>query len=256
MRKHPNVRFSLGAWSVWARWLVHRGWSVLRPGKRLLSVLLLVSLVVPGLVVLSASAPALGLNWSSLVWQPEPTPIHLSVAERVQAFYQGDPTVGWDTRQQYETWWPSACSPAALTMDLHAWGVRVPIGQVLDRLIALEAITPHDGLLRAEALATVARGYGFHAKTVGHWTAQQVAQVTAQGVPVLLDLRDAQQQTPYPGLIVGHWLVAVSVSPAGGVEVRDSSGYRIRQLTPRLFQILFTGKAVVVWQGEVTVPRA
>jgi hypothetical protein len=138
-------------------------------------------------------------------------------------------------------------------MDLRAWGVPVHIGQVLDRLIALNAITPQDGLLRAGALATVAQGYGFQATTFWRWTLQDVARVTNQGVPVLVDVVDAKQQTPYPGFVVGHWLVVTGVS-ATTVLVGDSSGYRIHALTPAVFRILATGIGVVVWQGALSLP--
>src|SRR5262249_28083928 len=129
--------------------------------------------------------------------------------------------VGWDSRQQYDVWWPSACSPAALTMALRGWGASVRIGEVLDRLIDLKAITPEKGLTHAEALQTVGESYGFQAITFRHWKLKNVEHVTNQGVPVLVDVVDASRQTPYPGFSVGHWLVVVSVS-ANQVEVRDS----------------------------------
>jgi hypothetical protein len=171
----------------------------------------------------------------------------------VQAFYQGDPAAGWDSPEQYQTWWPSACSPAALTMDLRAWGTEVGIGPVLDHLIAFQAISPAQGLLNADALSQVARAYGYQALTFWHWTKQQVAQMTAQGVPVLVDVVDAHRQTRYPGLYVGHWLVVVGIGEDGKVEVKDS-GYHIQQLSPTEFQILFTGIGIVVWSGATTLP--
>ncbi|HEU5369419.1 MAG TPA: C39 family peptidase, partial [Ktedonobacterales bacterium] len=169
-------------------------------------------------------------------------------AGRVQAFYQGDPGAGWDSQAQYDLGWPSACSPAALTMALRGWGAHVRIGQVLDRLIALKAITPSAGLLRAGALETVAKGYGFRGITFWQWKLEDVARVTKQGVPVLVDVVDAKRQTPYPGFFVGHWLVVVKVS-GNQVEVRDSSGYHIQSLSRALFHTLFTGIGVVIWQG-------
>lgn len=186
--------------------------------------------------------------------QATPHPVSSLAANQVQAFYQGDPSIGWDSSAQYEIWWPSACSPAALTMVLRAWGVQVGIGPVLDRLIAQHAITPRNGLLHADALATVAKSYGLHAQTFRAWPQAQLAQVTAQGVPVLVDLHDARQQTPYPGFVVGHWLVVVQVS-AQQIEVRDSSGYHIHAFTPAVFHTLFTGVAVVIWQGTLSLPK-
>lgn len=179
---------------------------------------------------------------------PAPSPTPLPIAARVQAIAQGDPNAGWDSRQQYQTWWPSACSPAALTAVLRAWGVSTRLGQVLDRLIAHQAISSQHGLLHAEALAWVAADFGLQGKTYWQLSRSQVAEMTGQGVPVLVNLVDAKRQTPYPGFSVGHWLVAVSVSDQR-IEVRDSSAYRILALSPDLFHTLFTGIAVVVWRG-------
>jgi hypothetical protein len=254
LMKLPLLSSACRAWRTLLRPWGNPGRELLRAGVFGSLLILVVAVVVLG----STSGAALGMNWSRLSWHPQvtPTAMHYPVAERVQAFYQGDPSVGWDSRQQYQTWWPSACSPAALTMDLRAWGVQVGIGPVLDRLIALHAITPAEGLLTPDALALVAREYGYQARAFQQWSVAQVAQVTAQGVPVLLDLRDRSEQTPYPGLVVGHWLVAVGVSSTGVVQVRDSSGYHIQQLSPKLTHILFTGRVVVVWRGSVMVPGA
>jgi hypothetical protein len=71
---------------------------------------------------------------------------------------------------------------------------------------------------------------------------------------VLVDVVDAKQQTPYPGFVVGHWLVVTGVS-ATAVQVADSSGYHIHTLTPALFRTLATGIGVVVWQGALVLPK-
>lgn len=222
--------------------------------------LLVPAVIVAGLILSLGSADAFGgLSWTTtgLNWAtpqgpatatPSPASPPRSAAGRVQAFYQGDPGAGWDSQAQYDLWWPSACSPAALTMALRGWGAHVRIGQVLDRLIALKAITPTAGLLRAGALETVAEGYGFQSITFWQWKLEDVAQITKQGVPVLVDVVDAKRQTPYPGFFVGHWLVVVKVS-GNQVEVRDSSGYHIQSLSRALFHTLFTGIGVVIWQG-------
>lgn len=199
---------------------------------------------------LPGQAAGIGLNWSAPLpaSASTPTPAPLTVAGSVQAFYQGDPTIGWDSPAQYRLWWTSACSPAALTMALRAWGEAVTIGQVLDKLIAHHAITPENGLLHAEALEQVAKEYGFQARTFWSWNVQQLGQVTAQGVPVLVDIVDAKRQTPYPGFVVGHWFVVTNVAD-DHITVRDSSGYRIHSLSQATFHTLFTGIGVVIWKG-------
>jgi len=231
------------------------------PRKLVIYLAFFLLLGVSARLLLSLESPAvMGVNWATSLAGGTPTPAPpsqetpLPVAASVQAFYQGDPRIGWDSRTQYTTWWPSACSPAALTMVLRAWGTNTSIGAVLDHLIAHKAITPQSGLLNAGALAAVASEYGFQAKTFWHLTAQQVARLTVQGVPVLADVVDAKRQTAYPDFVVGHWLVVVGVSQ-NQIEVRDSSGYHIRSLSPATFHILFTGISVVVWRGaSISLP--
>jgi hypothetical protein len=221
-----------------------------------LSLLIVAGVFASLLLSLSPADAFGGLSWSTAptALTPSPAPPPRTAAGRVQAFYQGDPGAGWDSRAQYDLWWPSSCAPAALTMALRGWGAHVHIGQVLDRLIALRAISPSAGLLSADALVSVAKGYGFKGVTFWTWKLQDVAHVTSQGVPVLVDIVDAKQQTPYPGFVVGHWLVVVKVS-ANQVEVRDSSGYHIHSLSRALFHTLFTGIGVVIWQGAaVSLP--
>ena len=217
-----------------------------------LSLLILAGVLASLLINLSPADAFGGLSWSTnqslATATPSPAPPPRAAARRVQAFYQGDPEAGWDSQAQYDLWWPSACAPAALTMALRGWGAHVRIGQVLDRLIALKAISPSAGLLNAGALETVAEGYGFQGLTFWKWKLEDVMHVTKQGVPVLVDVVDAKQETPYPGFFVGHWLVVVKVS-ANQVEVRDSSGYYIHSLSRALFHKLFTGIGVVIWRG-------
>jgi len=225
------------------------------PKNLLLSLLLLLT---PGVLTClllrtGGAGAVVGAGWNTSLLggrptSPRPSSTPLPVAARVQAILQADPNAGWDSAAQYQTWSDSACSPAALTAVLHAWGVPVSLGQVLDHLIAHKAITVERGLLNAEALVWVAEDLGLDGTTYWHLMLSQVAWLTGQGVPVLVNVVDAHRQTPYPAFDVGHWLVVVSVSQAE-IGVRDSSAYHIRTLTPRLFEQLFTGIAVVVWQG-------
>lgn len=219
-----------------------------------LSLLIALGVIASALMNLGSSAAALDrLSWATSqapgATTPSPAPTPRSVVDNVPVISQGNPAAGWDSQAQFELWWDSACAPAALTMDLRAWGAPVRIGQVLDRLIALHAITIQQGLLHAGALESVAKGYGFQAITFWSWTLSNIAHVTKQGVPVLIDVVDAKRQTPYPALSVGHWLVVTSVS-ANQVEVRDSSAYHIRYLSLALFHILYTGIGTVIWQGS------
>lgn len=60
-----------------------------------------------------------------------------TVAQRVQPIIQADLNAGYDSKAQHDLWWDSACSAAAMTEVLHAWGVtNVTIGQLIDVMSA------------------------------------------------------------------------------------------------------------------------
>lgn len=185
----------------------------------------------------------------------------VDIAAGVVALYQGDPTAGWDSPQQYQEWWPSACSAFAMDAVLTAFGVETRPGLVLDDEIRQQAITPQNGLISLEGYADlVPRFYGgldstyyYHMQT-GH-----LRQILASGLPVLANLWDPDGR--YYHFESGHWLVVVGYSdhsplPDHGpaYNLRDSSGYHLTWVSAETFSSLFnsTHRAVVVHrQGEV-----
>ena len=173
-----------------------------------------------------------------------------TVAQRVKAIIQADDNAGYDSQAQHDTWWNSACSAAAMTEVLHAWGIKdVTIGQIIDVLYAHNPpyITPYGGLMTPDAWNYMMTSFHMHA--VVHQSQSlsydDIVRMTVnQGIPVVIGVRDTQQLY-YPALSVGHFLVVVG-GTAAGLNIVDSSLYRITFLPYDELNYLWTGLSVVI----------
>jgi hypothetical protein len=168
---------------------------------------------------------------------------------KVQPLLQADANAGYDSPAQYTAYWNAACSAADLTMVLRAWGVSVTIGQVIDDLANHQPpyLTPTGGLMDQGGFDYVAERYGLEARVHldGTLTLTGILNLTAQGIPVIVGLRD-DAGAYYPAFAGGgHFLIIV-----GGDEtllhIVDSSLYRITALSQAVFTALWTGEAVVI----------
>jgi hypothetical protein len=232
------------------------------------------SFLVPGIlgcaliVSVSFLVHAAPVTWSYAV--PEDalaasgaTTTHENIAARVQAVYQGDPQAGWDSPEQYQEWWPSACSAFAMYAVLRAFGVKTRPGLVLDDEIMQRAITSANGLISLESYANlVPRWYGGLDSTYYyHMQTSHIRQIVAAGLPVLVNIWDPQAY--YYHFEPGHWLVVVGYSSHSSLAdhvpaylLRDSSGYHLSWIKAEAFEYLFntTHRAVVVHRLREAVP--
>jgi hypothetical protein len=219
-----------------------------------LAVLVLVGLV-GALTGMATPMTGMGLAWTAPLSTGTATPATpaapLNIASNVQAVYQGDASAGWDSQQQYQAWWSSACSVFALYEVLKAWGAETTPGKVLDQEIAAHAITEADGLISLEAYANlVPKDYaGLDTTYFNHLSLDHLQALTAAGYGVQVNLWDPDGRF-YP-FQPGHWLVVVGHS-SQGYEVRDSSGLHLTLMSDQAFTYEFTHRAVVVQRtGEV-----
>lgn len=177
-------------------------------------------------------------------------PANTTVAQRVHPIIQADTNAGYDSLQQHDIWWDSACSAAAMTEILHAWGVHnVTIGRLIDVMYAHNPpyITPWGGLMSTDAWDYVMSNYHMHAavhtnRSMGYDAVVRVTQT--QGIPVVLGIRDNGGRY-YPALDVGHFLVVVGGDSAG-LRIVDSSLYRITYMSLDQFNYLWDGLTVVI----------
>jgi hypothetical protein len=188
---------------------------------------------------------------------------HEDAGARVVAVYQGDSTAGWDSSQQYQEWWQSACSVFALYAVLKAFGVQTRPGTVLDEEIEMGAITAAHGLVSLEGYANLVPRYyeGFDSIYYEHMQTSQIRQIVAGGLPVLVNIWDPQAR--YYHFEPGHWLVVVGYTDHAPLAntppayaVRDSSGYHLSWIRADAFEYLFgnTHRAVVVHRLAEVVP--
>jgi hypothetical protein len=155
------------------------------------------------------------------------------IAENVQPIIQADVDAGYDSRQQHDTWWDSACSAASFTEIMHAWGQKdVTIGHVIDEMSAHNPpyITPWGGLMTSDAWPFIANLHHFNADVQFHQVNYDaLVHITMQqGLPVIVGVRDYTGRY-YPALSGGHFLVVVGGDQTG-LRIVDSSLYRISYL--------------------------
>ncbi len=151
--------------------------------------------------------------------------------------------------QTWLTWRNSACSAAALTWLLRAYGVQVPsIDAAIDLIGPYTGIAPSLGLLdaRGPALANALGGRGLSARMPRDREGRLKPLGTIGELESWLD-RGPLLMDGARWFGEGHWFVAISYD-RDGVYIRDSSGYDTRYLTwSRLYgEVGFDGWVVGV----------
>ncbi|HEY7127027.1 MAG TPA: hypothetical protein VH540_24030 [Ktedonobacterales bacterium] len=175
------------------------------------------------------------------------TPKPAFITQRVKPLTQWNPDAGYDSQAQRDAYWNSACSAAVLTELLTAWGVpNITIGRMIDELGP--DITPWGGLMTQSAWNRIAQMHNMHATVYlnRQLSYNDIVHMTvAQGIPVILDLRDSQGLY-YPALYGGHFLIVVGGSSIG-LTVVDSSLYHITFIsTDQLDYLWQRGESIVM----------
>ncbi|HEU5200297.1 MAG TPA: C39 family peptidase [Ktedonobacterales bacterium] len=180
-----------------------------------------------------------------------PTSASAQITKLVQPIIQAEPDAGYDSQEQHDTFWNAACSAASLAEILRAWGVQnVTIGHVIDVMSEHNPayITPWGGLMSQDGWDYTAQRYHFQAKVQLNYSLSfnDIIRTTVlQGLPVVLGLRDNGARY-YPAFAGGgHFLVAVGGN-SSGVQVVDSSLYRISFIPVDEFNYLWTGETIII----------
>jgi ABC-type bacteriocin/lantibiotic exporter with double-glycine peptidase domain len=140
------------------------------------------------------------------------------------------------TAEEARRWGGSSCSAASLCAVLRSAGKNIKVGDVVRVLEGAGGITVAQGLVSRPALVATARKFGLAAedRAIPY---EQLA-IAAREHPVLVDITNAK----FPQ---GHWLV-VAGADASGVDIVDSSGYRLTHMTRGDFQAAWSGRAVLL----------
>jgi hypothetical protein len=166
------------------------------------------------------------------------TPTGSQASARVVRISQLDPSQYDAPPFDVNTWWNSACSAAAMTMVLDAYGHSYRIADILRVEVALHEITVADGLLHSSGIDRTVAHFGFRATWLSLSSLDQVIATANGGTPVIINLRG-------PDFPSGHFQV-VTGGTSTRVSVADSSRLHMTTWTRQALSRYYTGLAVVV----------
>jgi hypothetical protein len=160
----------------------------------------------------------------------------------------------YDNYGQFQDWGGAACSAAALSEVLTAYGVPdATIGHEIDELGSY--ISPNGGLLNRHGFAVVAAKHNLRADESTSLTYNQLVYLTETlGMPVIVNVRITYGY--YHFFDGGHFLTVVG-GDAQGLKIVDSSEYYLHYLPKDVFYQMFTGytAAIVPADYQYTLPN-
>ena len=212
--------------------------------------LVLVSVFLLGLFLLRTLLPSAGLSamgWSGNLTTSSSSSNSNNQSTQVQAHYQAsqalvrisqlDPAQ-YNSTQDYNNWSLSACSTAAMTEVLNAYGNHYRIADVLKVEAQIGAITPQQGLLDGSGIQQTVSHFGFKTTYMHNETLNDVIRAANAGEPVIVGFPPDR----YPE---GH-LVVVTGGNANYVYLADSSIYNRHSITHTQFMNWWEGFAAIV----------
>jgi predicted double-glycine peptidase len=144
------------------------------------------------------------------------------------------------------TWSYSACSAAALTEVMNAYGFAYRIADILHVEAQIGAITPSQGLTTEAGIAATAKLFGFTTKWGHNLSLDQVIATANAGQPVIVSW---PPQT-YDG---GH-IVVVTGGTASTVYLADSSKYDRPSVSRTQFATWWRGFSAILTPLSKDVP--
>ena len=195
----------------------------------------------PGALVTETLLPDLSVvTWSAytvLGYIRSLTPIGTNASQRLVRVSRLDASQSGSAAED-TTWASSACSAAAMTEVLNAYGADVRIHDVLTVEAARADITPALGLTSLAGIADTVAHFGFRTSWGFSLSLDQVVALAQQGTPVIVDFPSDR----YTG---GHLLV-VTGGTAETVTVADSSAHDSTVLSRGQFLQWWAGFSAIV----------
>ncbi len=151
------------------------------------------------------------------------------------------------SQSECDTWAYSACSTAAITEVIDAYGYSYRITDILQQEVAAKAITPQLGLLDDQGIQRTAARFGFTTDWGYTRTLDQVIATANKGTPVIIGWPPAK----YAG---GH-LVVVIGGDSDSVKLADSSRYNRQVLSRTQFLKWWAGYSAVLSPGAYSFIR-
>ncbi len=143
----------------------------------------------------------------------------------------------YSSMQEYNTWWPSACSAASMTEVINSYGHSYHLTDILKVETSVNEITPESGLLDAHGLDKTLAKFNFTTRWLYDPSVDYLVNTANSGTPVIINFPPSR----WAG---GHILIAL-----GGnkdyVYLADSSRLNMRAMDRKTFLKYWVGFAVV-----------
>ncbi len=210
--------------------------------------LVLITLLLFGMIVLRTLLPGISLIAAALPFtqpvataQPTPDPLQQAstASQKLVRISQLDPAQ-YSSKQEYNLWAYSACSTAAMTEVINAYGHHYRITDILKVEAGIGAITPQLGLLQDAGVAQTASHFGFTTIWGHQFSLNQIIDIASKGRPVIVSFPPGR----YPDGN-GH-LVVVTGGDSKYVYIADSSIFNRHSLTHATFLSWWGGFAAVL----------
>jgi hypothetical protein len=198
-------------------------WSIITIG--------LISIFILGLYTLNLVLPhqalisLLTFNQNTSTDSQKPQPVY-QAAQNLVRLSQLDPAQ-YTSSQEYNIWAYSACSTAAMTEVMNAYGRHYKIAEVLQVEARIKEITPAQGLLEDIGIQRTAAQFGFQTTWGHNLSLDQIINIANQGRPVIVSFP--------PDRYAGGHLLVVTGGNSNNVYLADSSLWNRHSLTRAQF---------------------
>ena len=169
--------------------------------------------------------------------QVMPTGQHINASTALRRIYQLDASQ-YDSASDAATWAMSACSAAALTEVINAYGFAYRIADILHVESQIGAITPSEGLTSDAGIQQTAALFGFKTSWGHNLSLDQIITAANSGTPVIVSWPPAT----YDG---GHIVVVVG-GDKNTVRLADSSRYNRTSVSRAQFAAWWRGFSAIL----------
>jgi ABC-type bacteriocin/lantibiotic exporter with double-glycine peptidase domain len=145
----------------------------------------------------------------------------------------------YSSEQEYSLWAASACSTAAITEVINAYGHNYRISDILHIEIGQSVISPELGLLKLSGIDRTVAQFGFSTAQLNNAPLDSILSVANNGWPIIVDFPPSRDWS------TGHFLV-VTGGDSSSIFLADSSSSNITSLSHQRFLQDWGGFAVVV----------
>lgn len=167
-----------------------------------------------------------------------PADVSVNASRALVRIYQLDASQ-YNTPQDATTWAYSACSAAALTEVINAWGnYHYRIADILRVEASVGAITPELGLTTEAGIANTAAKFGFRTNWGHTRSLDQVIAAANSGTPVIVSWP--------PQTYAGGHIVVVTGGNATTIDLADSSKYDRTNLSREQFSVWWRGFSAIL----------